>query len=218
MKVKYYGHASFKLTTDKGVRIILDPYESGAFGGGLTYGKITDEADLVLTSHDHADHNHVADIKGKFTRIDKEGAYDVAGIKIQAIPCFHDPSQGKERGKNLIFVVEADGLRVTHAGDLGHALDAAAVRKLGSVDVLLLPVGGFYTIDASEATRVMNDVKPKVTIPMHFKTDKCGFPIATVDDFTAGKPRVQTLNTSEAEFTRDKLPKDPEIIVLKHAL
>ena len=218
MKVKYYGHASFKLTTDNGVRIIFDPYESGAFGGGLTYGKITDEADLVLTSHDHADHNHVADIRGKFTRIDKEGAYDVAGVKIQAIPCFHDPSQGKERGKNLMFVLEADGLRVTHVGDLGHVLDAAAVKKLGPVDVLLLPVGGFYTIDANEATRVMNDVKPKVTIPMHFKTEKCGFPIATVDDFTAGKARVQTLNASEAEFTRDTLPKEPEIIVLKHGL
>jgi L-ascorbate metabolism protein UlaG (beta-lactamase superfamily) len=218
MKVKYYGHASFKLTTEKGVRIILDPYESGAFGGGLTYGKITDEADLVLTSHDHADHNHVADIRGKFTRIDKEGAYDVAGVKIQAVPCFHDPSQGKERGKNLMFVVEADGLRLAHVGDLGHVLDAAAVKKLGPVDVLLLPVGGFYTIDAGEATRVMNDVKPKVTIPMHFKTEKCGFPIATVDDFTAGKARAQKLNTSEAEFTRDKLPKESEIIVLKHAL
>ena len=218
MKVKYYGHASFKLTTESGVRIIFDPYESGAFGGGLMYGKITDEADLVLTSHDHADHNHVADVKGKFTRIDKEGAYDLAGVKIQAMPCFHDPSQGKERGKNLMFVVEADGLRVAHVGDLGHVLDAAAVKQLGRVDVLLLPVGGFYTIDAREATRVMDDVKPKVTIPMHFKTDKCGFPIATVDDFTTGKTRVKRLDASEAEFIRDQLPKDTEIVVLKHAL
>lgn len=218
MKLKYYGHASFKLTTDSGVRIIFDPYESGAFGGGLMYGKITDEADLVLTSHDHADHNHVADLKGKFTRIDKAGTHDVGGVKIQAVPCFHDPSQGKERGKNLMFVVEADGLRVAHVGDLGHVLDAAAVKQLEPLDVLLLPVGGFYTIDAVEATRVMNDVKPKVTIPMHFKTEKCGFPIATVDDFTKGKSRVKVLNSSEAEFTRDALPKEPEIIILKHAL
>jgi L-ascorbate metabolism protein UlaG (beta-lactamase superfamily) len=217
MKVKWYGHAAFKLTTAKGVRIILDPYEPG-FGGALTYGAITDEADLVLTSHDHGDHSYVREIKGKFTRIEKEGSYDEAGVKIQAIPCFHDPSKGKERGKNLIFVIEADGLKVVHVGDLGHVLDPGTLQKIGPVDLLFLPVGGFYTIDAKEATEVMHAIKPRLTIPMHYRTEKCGFPITTVDDFTTGKKGVKVLNASELEITKETLPKDAEIVVLKHAL
>jgi L-ascorbate metabolism protein UlaG (beta-lactamase superfamily) len=217
MKVRWYGHAAFKLTTAQGVRIILDPYEPG-FGGALTYGAITDEADLVLTSHDHGDHSYVRDIKGKFTRIEKEGSYDEAGVKIQAIPCFHDPSKGKERGKNLIFVIEADGLKVAHVGDLGHVLDPGTLQNIGPVDLLLLPVGGFYTIDAKEATEVMHAIKPRLTIPMHYRTEKCGFPITTVDDFTKGKKGVKVLNASELEVTKETLPKDAEIVVLKHAL
>lgn len=218
MKLKWYGHSAFKLTTDKGVRIIIDPYESGFGNGGLAYGKITDEADLVLTSHDHGDHSYVRDIKGKFTRIEKEGSHAVAGVKVTAIPCFHDPSQGKDRGKNLIFVIEADGLSVAHVGDLGHALSLDILQKLGSVDVLLLPVGGFYTIDAKGATEVMNAVKPRITIPMHYKTEKCAFPIAGVDEFTKGKKGVRVASTSELDVSKENLPKDAEIVVLKYAL
>jgi L-ascorbate metabolism protein UlaG (beta-lactamase superfamily) len=217
MNVKWYGHSAFKLTTAKGVRIILDPYEPG-FGGGLTYGPITDEADLVLTSHDHGDHCYVKEIKGKFTRIDKAGVHDVAGIKITAIPCFHDPSKGKERGNNLIFVIEADNLRVAHVGDLGHSLDAATLQKIGPVDLLMLPVGGFYTIDAGVATGVMQAIRPSITVPMHYKTDKCGFPITTVDDFIKGKKGVKRPDASELEVTKETLPKDAEIVVLKYAL
>ncbi len=217
MKVKWYGHAAFKLTTARGVRLIIDPYEPG-FGGALTYGAIRDEADLVLTTHDHGDHNYVKEIKGKFTRIGKEGAYDVAGIKITAIPCFHDPSKGKERGNNLIFVIEADNLRVAHVGDLGHALDAATLQKIGPVDLLLLPVGGFYTIDAKAATDVMQAIKPSITVPMHYKTEKCGFPITTVDDFLKGKQGVKRSDASELEVTKESLPGQAEIVVLKHAL
>lgn len=217
MKAKWYGHSAFKLTTARGVRLIIDPYEPG-FGGALTYGAITDEADLVLTSHDHGDHSYVREIKGKFTRIDKEGSYDVAGVKISAIPCFHDPSKGKERGNNLIFVIEADNVRIAHVGDLGHPLDAATLQKIGPVDVLLLPVGGFYTIDANVATEVMHAINPKITIPMHYKTEKCGFPITTVDDFLKGKKGVKRLDASELEVTKETLPIDAEIVVLKYAL
>ncbi len=218
MKVKWYGHSAFKLTTDKGVRVIIDPYESGFGNGGLTYGKITDEADLVLTSHEHGDHNHVDDIKGTFTRIDKEGSHNVAGVKVTAIPCFHDASKGKDRGKNLIFEIEAEGLKVVHVGDLGHALDQDILTKLGTVDLLLLPVGGFYTIDAKEATDVMNAIKPKFTIPMHYKTEKCAFPITTIDEFTKGKKSIKKMDATELNVTRELLPKEPEIVILKHAL
>jgi L-ascorbate metabolism protein UlaG (beta-lactamase superfamily) len=218
MKLTWYGHSAFKLTTDKGVRIIVDPYQPGFGNGGLAYGKITDEADLVLTSHDHGDHNYTQDIKGKFTRIEKEGSYTIAGVGVTAIPCFHDSSHGKDRGKNLIFVIEADSLKIVHVGDLGHALSPDIVQKLGSVDILLLPVGGFYTIDAKEATEVMNAVKPRVTVPMHYKTEKCAFPITGVDEFIRGKKGVRMANASELDVSKESLPKDAEIVVLNYAL
>jgi L-ascorbate metabolism protein UlaG (beta-lactamase superfamily) len=200
------------------LRIIIDPYESGFGNGGLTYGKIIDEADLVLTSHEHGDHSYVKDIKGKFARIEKEGSHDVSGVKVKAIPCFHDPSQGKERGKNLIFVIEADGLKLAHLGDLGHHLSSDILEKMGSIDLLLLPVGGFYTIDAKEATDVMNAIKPRLTIPMHYKTEKCAFPITTLDEFTRGKKGVKMMDATELNVTKESLPKEPEIVVLRYAL
>ncbi len=218
MKIKWYGHAAFKVTTGAGVRIIIDPYQSGAFGGALAYGKITDEADIVLSTHDHDDHNYVKDIAGTFALINRKGEYVEKGVKIRAIPTFHDASRGSERGENLIVVIEAEGLILAHAGDLGHVLDKGSLSALGKVDILLLPVGGFYTIDAREAARVLKDANPAVTIPMHFKTEKCGFPIAPVEEFTAGKKGVRVLKAFEVETTKDTLPKEPEIWVLEYAL
>lgn len=218
MKIKWYGHAAFLLKTAKGVRIIIDPYQSGAFGGALSYGKITDEADIVLSSHDHDDHNYTKDIKGKFLLIDKKGEYEEKGIKIRAIPTFHDPSKGSERGNNLIFTIGADDLTVVHAGDLGHALDGGTIKAIGEIDILLLPVGGFYTIDADEATRVCKELKPRVTIPMHYKTDKCDFPIANVEEFTRGKKGVKMPGEAEVEFSRETLPAGEEIVVMRYAL
>jgi L-ascorbate metabolism protein UlaG (beta-lactamase superfamily) len=218
MKIKYYGHSAFKLTTDEGVGIIFDPYQSGAFDGALTYGRITDEADIVLTSHDHDDHNYTKDIGGAFTRINVAGAHVVKGIKVKGIPAHHDGSMGKDRGNNLIFVVEADGVVVAHMGDLGHTLDKDTLREIGNIDVLLLPVGGFFTIDAQQATKVMDDLKPAITIPMHFKTEKVSFPIREVEGFTGGKKNVRVAKASDLEIKKETLPKGTEIVVLDHAL
>jgi L-ascorbate metabolism protein UlaG (beta-lactamase superfamily) len=218
MKIKWYGHAAFGITTDQGVKIIIDPYQSGAFGGALAYGKIEEEADVVLVSHDHDDHNYIKDIKGKFTRISAAGAHEAKGVKITAMPTYHDSSKGSERGNNLLFVIEADGLRVAHFGDLGHLLGNDVIKELGPIDVLMLPVGGFYTIDPREATVVMESVKPAITIPMHFKTPKCDFPIAPVDEFTKGKKSVTNVKASELEAAKGKLPKEPGIFVLQYAL
>jgi L-ascorbate metabolism protein UlaG (beta-lactamase superfamily) len=218
MKIKWYSHSAFLIETETGTRIILDPYQSGAFGGALAYGKITDEADIVLSSHDHDDHNYVGDIKGKYKLINTPGEHHEAGITIQGIPTFHDQSGGKERGTNIIFIIEADGLRIAHLGDLGHILDKDTVGKIGRVDVLLAPVGGFYTIDPAEATQVVDDIGPAVMIPMHFKTSKCDFPIAPVIEFTNGRSGVKETDTTEIEITRSNLGSFGKIVVLRHAL
>jgi len=218
MKIKYYGHAAFMIMTESGVRIILDPYKAGAFGGALAYGKISDEADLVLTSHDHDDHNCTKDIKGKFKHIKDAGVFTERGVNIRGIPCYHDESAGKERGKNTIFIIEADGLILTHLGDLGHPLSKEVLESIGKVDVLFIPVGGYYTIDAETATKVMDAIKPQLTIPMHFKTEKCQFPIAPVERFIEGKGNVKMAKNTEMIVSKETLLGHPEIIVLDHAL
>ena len=218
MKIKYYGHAAFKLTSDTGVRIIVDPYQSGAFDGALSYGKITDEADIVLTSHDHDDHNYTGDLKGTFAHIGKAGTHSVKGVKVRGLPTHHDGSGGKERGNNLLFVIEVDGMIVAHVGDLGHTLDKDLLEEIGRIDVLLIPVGGFFTIDARQATTVMNDLKPALTIPMHFKTEKSGFPIAKVEEFISDKNGVRMAKSSEVEIKKETLPRTAEIVVLDYAL
>jgi L-ascorbate metabolism protein UlaG (beta-lactamase superfamily) len=218
MKIKWYGHAAFLITSDQGIKIILDPYEPGAFGGQLSYGKIDDRADIVLTSHDHADHNDTKSLQGSPQVVRGSGTKTVKGISIKGIPSYHDPSKGSERGTNTIFNLQVDRIQVCHLGDLGHVLTEKELREIGPVDILLIPVGGYFTIDAKEATRVMDQVKPKVVIPMHFKTERCGFPIAPVEDFIKGKPAPKRPRACEVTFDKAALPQKTEIIVLEHAL
>lgn len=217
MKIKWYGHAAFRLTTANGTGIIIDPYESGGFGGAIAYGPITDKASIVLVSHGHADHNYTPSIPGPYSEVRREGAYDLHGVKIRAIPTFHDESKGKERGNNLIFVIEADGLSCVHLGDLGHALSDNLIKRIGKTDVLMIPVGGYFTIDAKVATKVMDALQPAITLPMHYKTDKVDFPITGVEEFIKGKERVKRVAGPEIEVTKEGLPKEPEIVLLRHA-
>lgn len=218
MKIKWYGHAAFLVTTDRGIKIILDPYESGAYGGQLAYGKIKDQADIALTSHDHADHNDTKSLPGSPQVVKGIGLKNIKGITIKGISTYHDPSKGSERGTNTIFNLQVDSVQVCHLGDLGHVLSEEELSEIGPVDILLIPVGGYFTIDAEEATRVVDQVKPKVVIPMHFKTEKVGFPIAPVEDFIKGKPALKRSGTSEVTFDKASLPQKTEIVVLEHAL
>ena len=218
MKIKWYGHAAFLITSEKGVKIITDPYTSGAYDGKLAYGKIKDQADLALVSHDHADHNDSASLPGSPQIVKGSGSKTVKGIPLKGVSVFHDPSKGSERGANTIFTFNVDGIQVCHLGDLGHALGEKELKEIGPVDILLIPVGGFFTIDPKEATQVAEQIKPKVLIPMHFKTEKCGFPIAPVEDFLKGKEKVRRPGASEATFAKATLPQEMEIVLLTHAL
>ena len=156
-------------------KIIIDPYEPGGFNGALTYGQIGDIADIIVTSHDHADHNFVRGIPGDYTLIDKAGEYPLSdGEKIETIPVYHDDSKGSERGNNLITVISSESLVLAHLGDLGHRLDPGIISKIGKLDILLLPVGGFFTIDAVTAIEVKNVLGPSVTIPMHYRRKNAG--------------------------------------------
>ncbi len=216
MKIKWLGHSAFLITTESGVKIITDPYKSGSYEGAVGYGKIRDAADVVLVSHEHDDHNSVESVLGDPVVLRGAGEHESKGLKFKGVETYHDKTKGKERGKNTVFVFEADGLTVCHLGDLGHTLSGDVASRVGKTDVLLVPVGGFYTIDAAEATTVVDSLNPRVVIPMHYKTEKLGFPIDGVETFLEGKEGVARQGSSEIQFTKVDFPR--RFIVLDHAL
>jgi len=215
MKIKWLGHACFLVMSAGGLKLITDPY---AVGGGINYSPIKETADVVVVSHDHSDHNNVAAVQGKPEIIRGPGTKTAKGIQFKGIATSHDSSQGTQRGSNTVFCFTIDDLQLCHLGDLGHALTQAQVTEIGAVDILFVPVGGFFTIDATSANQVCDQLKPKVVIPMHFKTPKCGYAIAGVEDFLRGKKNVRKTMASEVEFQRERLPIATEIVLLQPAL
>jgi L-ascorbate metabolism protein UlaG (beta-lactamase superfamily) len=217
MKIKWLGHACFLLTSESGLRIITDPYTAGVFG--LDYAPPSERADIVTVSHDHADHNNVAAVEGNPQVVQGDGSQEAKGIQFKGVASAHDQASGKERGPNTIFCFALDGVNVCHLGDLGHDLPEQTVADIGGVDVLLIPVGGNFTIDAAVANRVCQKLAPKVAIPMHFKNDRCpGFPVAGVEDFTRGRQQVRVSAGSEVELKKEHLPATTETVVLPPAL
>lgn len=215
MKIKWLGHSSFLLTAADGTTVLTDPYNVSST---LRYSPYTDPVDIVTISHDHADHAYTKELVGKPTIIKWTGAYNAKGINIKGVAVFHDTEKGRQRGNNIVFVIIVDNLKICHCGDLGHVLSTADIALIGPIDILLIPVGGFYTIDAKDATEVVKQLNPKIVIPMHFLTDKCSFPIKPVDEFLKGKSNFRKENTTELKITSDSLPAKQEIIVLQHAL
>lgn len=215
MKVKWLGHSSFLITSASGLKIITDPYNTG---GGLSYGAIKEMADIVTVSHEHQDHNNVKAIPGKPEVVKGSGAKQVKAIAFQGIPVHHDDSKGRQRGTNTIFCFTLDNIRICHLGDLGHELDKEQIKQIGAVDILMIPIGGYYTIDGATASRVSQAINPKVILPMHYKTTKCDYPITGVEEFLKGKTGIRRVDGSEVEFQAGQLPSTTEIIVLKSAL
>ncbi|MFH0846901.1 MAG: MBL fold metallo-hydrolase [Chloroflexota bacterium] len=213
LKVKYLAHSCFLITSESGTKIITDPYLTG---GELTYGEVGDSADIVTVSHEHSDHNNTAAVGGSPQVVSRASA-EVNGIKFRAISTFHDTAQGTARGRNTVYCFEVSGLKICHLGDLGHLLSEAQVSEIGAVDILLIPVGGTYTINAPVATQICDQLKPKVVIPMHYLTDKCSYPIANVDEFLKGKSGMSQPGASEVEFKAGQLPASAQIIVLTPA-
>jgi L-ascorbate metabolism protein UlaG (beta-lactamase superfamily) len=215
MKIKWLGVASFLITTESGIRIVLDPYKSG---GPIKSAEYTGPADIVTVSHEHGDHNNTAVIQGNPVMVKGARPVEVKGIKFNGVAAYHDEVQGKKRGPNVCFYFEVDGLHLLHLGDLGHMLSDEQIKQIGPVDILLTPVGGLWAIDAATAWELAQKLHAKVIIPMHYHDERCDFPVAGVDEFLKGKKNVQLVNSSEIEFKKGKLPVETQIIVLKPAL
>jgi L-ascorbate metabolism protein UlaG (beta-lactamase superfamily) len=215
VKITYLGHATFLLETGSTV-LLIDPYDEKV---GYPVRRVSPTA--VLVSHEHADHNHLGMASGRPQVIRglaggewRRVRETLDGVVISSVPTYHDGSQGKERGRNTVFLIEAEGLRIVHLGDLGHSLDDDAVKAIGRPDVLMVPVGGHFTIDAAQARAVVDRLQPRIAIPMHYKTEvNAGWPIGTVDAFLgAGKGGKEVGHS----VTVDKaaMPRAPEVWVM----
>lgn len=215
MEIYWYGQACFKLK-GKTASIVLDPYDSEFVG--LKIPKEV-QGDVVLCSHDHKDHNNWENITktdgGKPMVFRELGEYEVGGVVISGISSYHDDSNGSERGKNIIFHLMFDGLDIVHLGDLGQSkLTEEQVAQIGEVDILLVPVGGIYTIDAKAASNIVSQLEPKIIIPMHFKIEGLKFELSGVENFLKEMGAEGVTAQPKLSITKDKLPEEPQVVVL----
>lgn len=211
--IKWLGHSSFLIALDDKLKIVTDPFDSS-----VGYPMPDETADVCVVSHDHFDHNCVSVIKGNPQVVKGAGKKEAKGIKFKGVGSFHDEKGGSQRGENTIWTFELGGVKFAHVGDLGTGLTDSQKKEIGGVDVLFVPTGGFYTIDAAAASQVVNGLNPKVVIPMHYKTAFLGdnFPLSKVDDFLKGKKNVVKVEGNSVSFTRDSLPDKTTIYVLEY--
>ncbi len=165
MEIKYLGHASFQIKT-KTARIVTDPFDNNSIG--IKFPKV--EADIVTVSHQHPDHNGSSQVGGNPIVFDWPGEYEKLSVRVFGFQSYHDKTQGSERGENILYKFEVEGMSILHCGDLGLVPDDNFIDEIGEVDILMIPVGGFYTIDAAEAVAVVKKIDPSIVIPMHFNT------------------------------------------------
>jgi L-ascorbate metabolism protein UlaG (beta-lactamase superfamily) len=209
------------MVTSQNTYIITDPLDMGDYQVPKDI-----EADIVTVSHEHGDHNKVDAVSGDpvIIRGLAEGGQacvqidrTVKDVKIVTVGSYHDSSQGNERGLNAIFVFEFDGIRVVHLGDLGHTLSEDQINKIGKVDVLMIPVGGRYTIAGTDADRVVSQLDPKMVVfPMHFKTDAAMFLPSSGDDFVKGKQNAKKLTGNTYVLDLSNPPNSLEYVVLNY--
>ncbi len=214
MKISYLGHSSFLLTESTGTAIVTDPYEKSI---GYDMPKVS--ADAVTVSHHHYDHDNVKAVDGAPVILDKEQGYELPGVVINAVKSCHDDQGGALRGENVIFKFRMDGLDVCHLGDLGEECSPALIEAILPVNVLLIPVGGNYTIDAKMAKEYVDRLMPDVVIPMHYRTKGCVIDIDKVDEFVSlmEDDGIECEEAgAEIELTRDDVDGETtRVIVMK---
>ena len=209
MNIRWLGHSCFLFTAQNGLRVLTDPYDDS-----VGYPVPRKETDIVTVSHHHHDHDSVQVLPGKPQIVDTEGRHNISGLEIQGFPTFHDEVQGAKRGNNILFAFTMDGVRVIHLGDLGHLLSADLLAQIGQVDVVCVPIGGFYTIDAQQAYQVVEQLKPKVVLPMHYKLDdRNSYPIEGIDRFLGYFEKTKKAKTFD--ISSASLPQDMEVVVLE---
>lgn len=208
LQIRWHGHSCFQITNDK--TIITDPHDGKSIG--IPTPPV--QGDIVLVSHDHFDHNSVKTVEKDQTKVITDGRKrTIDDMTIKGYGTFHDEHHGEKRGQNIIFKFTIDNVTFLHLGDLGHILDDETVQQIGEIDVLFIPVGGTYTLDAENAWKVVEKIKPNIVIPMHYKIEGLSLPIAPVDDFLdIAKYHILRVG-NEIDIEKDEFPEEPEIWV-----
>jgi len=211
MEVIWYGHACFRLR-GRDVTIITDPY-----GEGYGYSPPRVRADIVTISHEHRDHNYAEAIRGNPKVIRGPGEYEIGGVFITGINTYHDAERGEKRGKNTVYLFDLEELAICHLGDLGHIPTQTDVEKLGDIDILLIPVGGVYTINAAQASEVISLLEPKIVIPMHYWTEALAeSELAPVSRFLKELGLKEATAQPSLRVTSGTLPAETQVILLQH--
>lgn len=215
-KITWAGQSCFQISIsnskDSSADIVIDP-----FGEELGIKAPNFSADILLVSHQHHDHNNIKAVKGEPFLIQGPGEYEVKGVFIQGIPSFHDATEGKEKGQNTIYTIEAENIKFCHLGDLGQKqLTDEQVDKIGAVDILMIPVGGEYTISSSEAAKIISQIEPRTVIPMHYAVPKLKTKLDDVSKFLKTMGKNSVVPQDKLTVKASALPKDGmELVVLQ---
>ena len=214
MLIRSMGHSQFLLEDRHGQRVVTDPFDAHT-----GYPMTPVRADAVTVSHAHGDHSFTEKVTGSPVVIDTAGTRSpLPDVRITGIPSFHDGEGGAKRGSNLLMLIEMDGLRTLHCGDLGHLPDGAILEAAGRVDVLLVPVGGFFTIDAEAAMETCRLFRPRVIVPMHYRTKyNASWPIQDAAPFLklCSKNGLTPEETEILRITPEDLDRQPDVCVLR---
>ena len=207
MEITWYGRACFRLK-GKEATAITDPCPPAT---GFVAGK--HDVDLLTISHAHPDHSYTRSISAGLT-LTRPGEYEFHDLLVTGVRTYHDGSRGTERGENMIFAVEVDGVHICHLGDLGHLLTEEQVAELGPIDVLLVPVGGTTTVTPAEATEVVSQLSPKLVIPMHFAIDGASGDLMSAETFLH-EMSVEPIRQPKAIVTPSSLPDETQVVLLE---
>ena len=201
MKIQWLGHSCFKLTESTGTSIVTDPYDSYV---GFKMAPVG--SDIVTVSHKHKDHSAIKNVTGNPQVIDSIGTWEIGGVGVTALLSYHDNDKGAKRGENNIYLFRMDGIDICHMGDIGQEMNPNLGESIGSVNVLMIPVGGNYTIDAEQAKEYVDFLMPDVVIPMHYKTENSELDIDGVDKFIDlfDEEQVVYVDGETIEFDREK--------------
>ena len=206
MKIQWLGHSSFRIVGSK--TVVTDP-----FGGiGLAFPPV--RADIVTVSHGHFDHNAAGAVGGEPAVVDGVGMHRVADAAVMGYNTSHDDAQGAKRGGNIVYLITMDGITIAHLGDLGCMPDHSVLGALEGADVLLIPVGGNYTIDGKTAAAIAAQVRPRTVIPMHYKTPGLTVNVADASDFLSRVEGVEHIPGSQMDIT----PRMPKVAVFEKPL
>ena len=208
MDINWLGHSCFRIRGRQAV-IVTDPYPPDL---GYSLGKPT--ADIITVSHQHPSHSYIQGVGGEPKSVTRPGEYEISSVLIIGIPTFHDAEGGSKKGKNTVYLMEIDGMTICHLGDLGHVLTVEQLEEIGDVDVLLLPVGGVSTINASMAAEVIRQIEPKVVIPMHYKTTVLNRELGPVEKFLKEMGIEQVNSQPKLSLTPSSLPTSTQVFLL----